>query len=238
MDNSKGAREGRVGTPLARTGGTVLAISVGLLVVLGLVACGPVLPSIEMTGTPSSSPDPTAGSSAASSLVPGPSIVVPRAGTEAAGAGPATAGVSSQGPGSSLGSARPPAGHEQAPQVSVSEAPKAPVWDAGSEEGARKAAVVAMSSYARPGVAAEAWRQDMGPLLTGRARAAWARMQPQFLTVSKVTGAAVLDAGRSNPYWIWVSVPTDDGVYRVYLNRSQAGSPWLVDRLQPAQLKH
>jgi hypothetical protein len=112
-----------------------------------------------------------------------------------------------------------------------------PVWDSAAEKAAMGRAQEVMEAFTSTELISHQWQARIKPMLTPRAQQAWSRADLKYFTATSVTGPATLDADRSNPYWIWATVPTNDGDYRVNLNRLGPGEPWLADMIRPVQVK-
>lgn len=108
-----------------------------------------------------------------------------------------------------------------------------PVWDAAAEKEAINVASYGMSNFALTTITADSWKQGMADYMTPQAQKAWANVRPSLIPVKEILAMATLDPDRSNPYWVWATVPTNDGDYRVQLNRTGAGKPWLIDLIRP-----
>lgn len=114
----------------------------------------------------------------------------------------------------------------------------APVWDATAEKEAIDTASngMALFSLTKDRSAAD-WKETMDDWLTPKAQQAWANVRPDLIPVKEILAMATLDADRSNPYWVWATVPTNDGDYRVQLYREGSGKPWLIDLIRPKNIK-
>jgi hypothetical protein len=112
-----------------------------------------------------------------------------------------------------------------------------PAWNADAERAALVAADDVMRAFTATTLTSSQWQARIKPLLTPRAQQAWSRADLKYFTATSVTGQPRLDEDRSNPYFVWASVPTNDGDYRVHLNRLEPGAPWLGDMIRPLQLK-
>jgi hypothetical protein len=112
-----------------------------------------------------------------------------------------------------------------------------PVWDSAAEQAAIGRAQEVMGAFTSTELISHQWQARIKPMLTPRAQQAWSRADLKYFTATSVTGPATLDADRSNPYWIWATVPTNDGDYKVNLNRLGPGEPWLADMIRPLQVK-
>jgi hypothetical protein len=112
-----------------------------------------------------------------------------------------------------------------------------PAWNSAAEQAAIRRAQEVMGAFTSTELISHQWQSRIKPMLTPRAQQAWSRADLKFFTATSVTGPATLDADRSNPYWIWATVPTNDGDYRVNLNRLGPGEPWLADMIRPLQVK-
>lgn len=107
-----------------------------------------------------------------------------------------------------------------------------PSWDEGSRAAAVTAAGAVMTAFARPDLDAAAWTAGLQPLLTPEAAADYAYVDPATVPATAVSGPGVLVEDAS-AYVAGVDVPTDVGVYRVVLSRSDATAPWLGERVTP-----
>lgn len=113
-----------------------------------------------------------------------------------------------------------------------------PVWDAAAEKAAISVASECLGLFALKDRSAQDWKRTMANgCLTPKAQQAWANVQPDKIPVTEVLAIATLDSDRSNPYWVWATLPTNDGDYRVQLYREGAGKPWLIDLIRPKELK-
>ena len=113
-----------------------------------------------------------------------------------------------------------------------------PVWDAAAEKQAVLVASECMGLFTLKDRSAADWKRTMANgCLTPKAQQAWTNVQPDKIPVTDILAMATLDADRSNPYWVWATVPTNDGDYRVQLYREGAGKPWLIDLIRPKELK-
>lgn len=129
--------------------------------------------------------------------------------------------------------------------------PPPPTWDAASREAAARAGARVMRAFARPNLPAARWWAELEPLLSPAARTAYAGTDPSNVPAAAVTGPAVfLDntngshgssdasgsgegAGGASPWLARVEVQTDVGRYVVLLSRTDQGSAWLAERLEP-----
>ena len=113
----------------------------------------------------------------------------------------------------------------------------APTWDAAAEKEAITVASDCMAFFSLTDQSANDWKGLMAHCLTPKAKDAWANVRPELIPVKEILAYATLDADRSNPYWVWATVPTNDGDYRVQLYREGAGKPWLIDLIRPKNIK-
>lgn len=202
-----------------KTAGVVLSVAGTVLAALLLTGCGGG-PVVEETFA---APAPQESSSAA-------------AGTTSVGGsgGPAPVDPTSTELKEGTGVANQPP-----PMLGQGVATDIPVWDAAAEKEAVDVASFGMATFAglRTLPAAD-WKQSMSHYLTPKAQQAWANVQPGLIPVTDILAMATLDSDRSNPYWVWATLPTNDGDYRVQLYREGAGKPWLIDLIRPKDLKH
>lgn len=108
--------------------------------------------------------------------------------------------------------------------------------EASSESGAAalEAASTALATFAQPDLSAEEWWRQMVPLLSQTAAIAYEGTDPAQIPVHQVTGPGRILEGSTEVSLI-VEVPTDVGPYNVSLIRGDTTSPWLADRIRPAQ---
>ncbi|GAA1863577.1 hypothetical protein [Myceligenerans crystallogenes] len=106
-------------------------------------------------------------------------------------------------------------------------------WDDDVRLAAREAAVAAVAAFAAVDKSAEAWWDDLSPLLTPQARAVYEDVDPRNVPVRDVTGAAKI-TDESSTLLTEVQVPTDAGDYTVLLVRADGGSPWLAEQIRPS----
>jgi hypothetical protein len=97
---------------------------------------------------------------------------------------------------------------------------------------AQTQAVAFMKAFANTQLGAAAWWAGVKPRLTRQGQVAYKGTDPTLIPVHKLTGSptllpAQLENARS------VRVPTDAGVYEVWLNRTGPAAPWLVERVVP-----
>jgi len=109
-----------------------------------------------------------------------------------------------------------------------------PTWDAESRSSVVAAAEKAMTAFARPSLDEETWWSELEPLLNAQAAQDYSYVDPANIPATAITGQGVL-TDESSAYVGYVDVPTDAGIYRLILNRSDAVSPWLVSRISPPE---
>lgn len=107
-----------------------------------------------------------------------------------------------------------------------------PTWDEESRAAVVTAAAAVMTAFARPDLDAGAWTAGLQPLLTPQAAEDYAYVDPSAVPASTVTGPGVL-MDDASAYVAGVDVPTDVGLYRVVLSRTDAAAPWLTERVTP-----
>lgn len=112
-----------------------------------------------------------------------------------------------------------------------------PTWDDASRQAATRAAVTAMTAFARPDVTFDTWWAQLSPLLTQQAQQDYSYVDPANVAAHAVTGAAKL-VDESSAYVASVQVPTDVGTYTLVLTRADAGAPWLTSRFTPPEGVH
>ncbi|WP_157075281.1 hypothetical protein [Arthrobacter luteolus] len=91
-----------------------------------------------------------------------------------------------------------------------------------------------MTAFARPSLEEDTWWAELEPLLNEQAAQDYAYVDPANIPATAITGPGSL-TDESSAYVGYVDVPTDAGIYRLILNRSDAGSPWLVSRISPPE---
>ncbi|GAB2714105.1 hypothetical protein ACX801_18005 [Arthrobacter bambusae] len=195
-----------------RIPGTVLSLAGTVLVAVLLAGCASAGPVVEQTqpAAAQGSPPPSYADATAIGGSGGPAPTDP-------------AGGQVQG-----GKNQPP------PMQGQGVATDVPVWDAAAEKEAINVASNCMALFTLKDRSAEDWKRTMANgCLTPQAQKAWANVRPDLIPVKEILAMATLDADRSNPYWVWATVPTNDGDYRVQLNRTGAGKPWLIDLIRP-----
>lgn len=95
------------------------------------------------------------------------------------------------------------------------------------------AAEKVVRTYAQPALSADAWAQQMTPLLSQSGAVAYDGQNPTTIPAHKVTGTATVLPGATDVA-LNVKVPTDAGDYTVALSRSGTSAPWLADEIRPA----
>ncbi len=103
-----------------------------------------------------------------------------------------------------------------------------------SRQEAIAAATKVMEAFARPQMDADEWWRAMLPLLSQKGAYAYEGTDPAQIPVTEVTGAGIILDGSTEVLLI-VEVPTDAGPYNVTLTRPDSSSPWLAERIRPAQ---
>lgn len=91
-----------------------------------------------------------------------------------------------------------------------------------------------MELFARPGVEADTWWEDLEPHLSAQARHDYAYVDPRNVPASNVTGTGDL-VTMDSPRVAIVHVPTDAGLYAVTLSRSPAEPEWVAERITPPE---
>lgn len=109
----------------------------------------------------------------------------------------------------------------------------APTWAPRDKAAALAAAVAAMNAYIKPGTDHDTWFTGIRPRITDQFAAELDTFDPNYLTVSKMTGKAAATSDPSTPFQLVVSVPTDDGVYKVTMLRTTQTAPWLANSIIP-----
>lgn len=125
------------------------------------------------------------------------------------------------------------------PMLGQGVVPDAPVWDAAAEKEAIFVASNCLALFGMKNISVADWKAHMAhECMTAKAQEAWANVQPDKIPMTDVMAYGTLDEDRSNPYWVWATLPTDDGDYRVQLYREGAGKPWLIDLIRPKDVHH
>lgn len=155
----------------------------------------------------------------------------------AAGLVIALTGCVDAGPGPAPTTASPDYGlPSTSPTQPVDDGEVTPAPEAGeaSQRDAIAAAEKVMATFARPQLSADEWWRAMLPLLSQQGAHAYEGTDPAEIPATAVTGAGSLLEGSTEVSLI-VQVPTDAGPYNITLTRSDTSSPWLADRIRPAQ---
>lgn len=126
-------------------------------------------------------------------------------------------------------------------QVSCGENPQyngpanlpAPSWSPGDEEAALAASKDTMIAYMTPGTDHTVWFENIRPRITDQFAIELGKFNPSYLTVSKMTGDPTIATDPSNPFQAVVTVPTDDGEYKVTMLRSTQTAFWLANSIVP-----
>lgn len=109
-----------------------------------------------------------------------------------------------------------------------------PTWDPATREAAVDAAEAALTAFARPNLDYDTWWAELEPLLTPRAAADYAYVDPANVPATTVTGPGQL-VDDTSAYVAHVQVPTDVGPYTVVVLRADGAAPWLTSRITPPQ---
>lgn len=89
-----------------------------------------------------------------------------------------------------------------------------------------------MKAFTNTKLGAIVWWAGVKPLLTRQGAVAYKGTDPTLIPAHEVTGdPTLLPAQLENAQS--VRVPSDIGVYEVWLSRSGPGAPWLVERVVP-----
>ncbi|MBF4592082.1 hypothetical protein [Curtobacterium sp. VKM Ac-1395] len=137
-------------------------------------------------------------------------------------------------PSSTSESTEPSTSTTSAPAVHDDATPQpAPAASAGAQDSAVTAAEKVVRTYAQPTLSADAWAQQMTPLLSQSGAVAYDGQDPTTIPAHKVTGTATVLPGATDVA-LNVKVPTDAGDYTVALSRSGTSAPWLADEIRPA----
>jgi len=129
---------------------------------------------------------------------------------------------------------------ESTPSTPGASVPATPPQDAKPEDDPAAAtdsiaaAVAAVTAYCRPSVSKGEWIAALSPLLTDAGAVAYNTVNPATVPCTSVTGDASVRDG-DNAYVFRVNVPTDAGVYEVYVTRPATSAPWRVERMAPPE---
>ncbi|MBN9630059.1 MAG: hypothetical protein J0I18_05560 [Actinobacteria bacterium] len=110
----------------------------------------------------------------------------------------------------------------------------APEAAGSSQEAAIAAATKVMETFARPQLDADEWWRALLPLLSQQGAHAYEGTDPAEIPATTVTGTGQVLEG-STEVMLIVQVPTDAGPYNITLTRTDPSSPWLAERIRPAQ---
>ncbi len=122
---------------------------------------------------------------------------------------------------------------EETPHDDATVAP-VPEAGTGSSAAAIAAAEKVVTVFGQPDLEADTWIRNLYPLLSQAGAAAYEGTDPATVPVRQVTGpGTVLDG--STEVALVIQVPTDAGPYTVALSRTSTSSPWLADRIRPAE---
>ena len=119
-----------------------------------------------------------------------------------------------------------------APTDSAATSAPADSEDAGTAEGRRGAAAVAVAAVAalcHPGRSAADWWSALEPFLTPAAAEAYRTVDPNRVPCTRVAGAAMPRSG--DGFTQLVTVPTDAGGCVVSLQRAHQQDRWVADRI-------
>lgn len=109
-----------------------------------------------------------------------------------------------------------------------------PVWDDASRTAAERAAVAAMTAFARPDLPHELWWAEVAPHLSVQAQIDYQYVDPINVPARAVTGLAA-PAEAPSASIAQVQVATDVGTYTLVLSRADAAAAWLVERFTPPE---
>lgn len=199
---------------------------------LTALALGAALVLAGCSNQPTPSPAPTAPAVTTTTAPTTPQATAPSSAASAAASSAGTANPSKPAPAAS---------GAQNCQVSCGDNPQyngppnlpAPSWVPGDKEAALEAATAAMDAYIKPGTDHTIWFEGIRPRITDQFAIELGKFNPSYLTVSKMTGKATATTETDNPFQVVVSVPTDDGVYKVTMLRSTQTAFWLANSIIP-----
>jgi hypothetical protein len=136
---------------------------------------------------------------------------------------------------------RPEAGEAAAEVTAEPEfdetAPSEPVeatWDDTVRQAARDAARATMTAFVATDKTADAWWDELEPLLTPQARPVYQDVDPRLVPVTQVTGEPEV-TDETSTLLAEVAVPTDIGPYTVLLTRADGAAPWLAEQIRPPE---
>lgn len=184
-------------------------------------ATSPITATPQTTG-PSQNTAPTTQTSTAASTAPAPTTASPSSGKATKPKAVAT-------------------GTQQPCQVSCGDNAQyngpanlpAPSWAPGDKDAAQQAALATMAEYIKPGTDHATWFNNIRPRITTQFAIELDKFDPTYLTVSKITGKATATTEANNPFQVIVSIPTDDGVYKVTMLRANQTAFWLTNSIVP-----
>ncbi|MGK9149532.1 hypothetical protein KXS11_17995 [Plantibacter flavus] len=106
--------------------------------------------------------------------------------------------------------------------------------DPNAATAASRAAFDALTAYCRPTLPKSQWIAELSPLLTARGVTAYETVDPAVVPCTAVTGEPAVRDG-DDSFTFRINVPTDAGMYEVYVTRSYTTDPWLAERMSPAE---
>jgi hypothetical protein len=202
----------------------VTMLAIGAALTLTGCTTQPVATAVATAVASTSMPTATAGSSVA------PTSIAPARTDDA----PSTATSSAAKP-------APTASGPQTCQVSCGDTAQyngpanlpAPSWAPGDKTAALAAATATMAEYIKAGTDHDTWFEGIRPRITDQFAIELGKFDPAYLTVSKMTGPATATTDKNNPFQVVVSVPTDDGVYKVTMLRATQTAFWFANSIIP-----
>lgn len=102
-------------------------------------------------------------------------------------------------------------------------------WDTASKTAALDVATRAMTLYARPGLSARAWIEDLRQLLTPQAAQDYTDVDPSTISITSF-GSGELVVDETNGYAALARFGSPHGTYEVVLHRNGADQLWKVVR--------
>ncbi|ROQ52568.1 hypothetical protein EDF36_3728 [Rathayibacter sp. PhB152] len=97
-------------------------------------------------------------------------------------------------------------------------------------------ATEAAVAFCRPTIGYDTWISELYPFLSQRAAVAYETVDPANVPCTSLTGAATVRDG-DGAFTMRILVPTDAGVYSVYVHRTTESTPWAVEQITPLALE-
>jgi hypothetical protein len=144
---------------------------------------------------------------------------------------PRSIGSRTESPGKAANSATPP---KTAGLPSASAAPEdaTPTSDSSAANDTTQLAAMALKLFCRPSLDYQSWIDQLDPVLSQTAAAAYSTVDPANVPCTAITGAPSVQDG-DDTYTMEIAIPTDAGMYAVYVHRSEPSSAWSVEQMIP-----